>query len=187
MSDILKSLFYFIPGIIILALVAKYLWRPFVSSTSNKVKKVTKRAGIYKSLIGLFALGYILYCALFYFQISMDDGPFRGMERTECANLKPDQVFPLNSEYSLYVYDRTHEEIAPTVALKSGDGRILWCIFATGWEKSNVDKLRFGSVVTPIPLMSPYIRGEVFWTYGHERMTWSIANDGTLNWYKYSW
>ena len=38
MSDILKSLLYFIPGIIAVALMAKYLWKPFVSSTSNKVR-----------------------------------------------------------------------------------------------------------------------------------------------------
>lgn len=183
----MKIVLYLIPGIIIFALVVKYFWAPFVSSTSDKVKKVSYGAGICKFFIGLFILGCILYYALFFFQISMDDGPFMGTQRAECPTSKPDQIFSVNSDYSLHVYDRANEESAPTVALKNVDGKILWCIFASGWEDSKVNKLRFSGVVTPIPFLSHYVRGQVLWTFGHERMTWSIATDGTLNWYKYSW
>lgn len=117
----------------------------------------------------------------------MDDGPFVGEPVENCAGRKPDQSFKLDDANTILVFDRTSEEKAPSVALQTKDGKLRWCILATGYEKTFVSRLRFTRLSNPIPWMRPYARGWVEWTYGRERMTWSIDKDGTLLWYRYSW
>jgi len=117
----------------------------------------------------------------------MDDGPFTGVPRRECPIRTADQEFPIIGNNRLLVFDPSEGEDAPTVALKREDEKIAWCIYATGLEKTKVAKLRFSRLSSPIPFLRPVVRGRVLWTFGMERMTWSIDYDGTLFWYRYSW
>lgn len=150
---------------------------------------------------------YSVYVISFYLTLSMDDGPFTGAARIDCPRHSPDQVFDLSSGQQLLVFDpwvddpaggeewnglripnkKPNGDKAPTVALRAANGEIKWCIFATGHAQTQVALLRFQRRYRPVPFVHSYILGRVMWTFGDERMTWSIRSDGTLHWYRYSW
>ncbi|NLF25321.1 MAG: hypothetical protein GX589_06650 [Deltaproteobacteria bacterium] len=141
-----------------------------------------------KVILRIAVVLYTLYYALFFWQLSTDDGPFTGSPRSDCPRRAADQYFVLRDDQQLLVFDPEPGEVAPTVALQKASGEVEWCIYAVGMENTAVYKLRFvGTRWHPIPFMPPYVRGWVNWSYGSERMTWSIGHGGKLNWYKYSW
>lgn len=121
------------------------------------------------------------------FAVGLDDGPFSGTPRQECPQGEPVQRFRVDSEFSLHVFDREESETAPTVSLVDSAGRFRWCIYATAMPNTSVENIRFTGFLSLLPFSRPLVFGRVKWTFGVERTEWSIAKDGSLEWYKYSW
>jgi hypothetical protein len=117
----------------------------------------------------------------------MDFGPFSGTARAVCPTINPNQKFEIYNNFSLYVYDPTIENEAPTVALKNNNGNIKWCIFVEASENLKVSKLRFSNYLNIPFFWSPRVRGRVQWTHGDESMLWFINSDGELKEYWFSW
>lgn len=116
----------------------------------------------------------------------MDDGPFFGTPRGSFPVEQADQVMPIMNGMQLKVFSRKASDPAPTVQLQDKNGKVLWCIFATAYEKTDVRELHFAAYKT-LPFLAPRVTGWVKWTYGHEAMWWFIDRKGKLKGYWYSW
>lgn len=144
-----------------------------------------RRVGRAFVFVGLL---YGLWVGMFFYQIALDDGPFTGEPRQGCASRLASQEVPLFDGLTLLVFDPAPGvEDVPLVALKNRDGSLRWCIATTALKDTKVMQLRFSGTFHPLPFVHPYVRGRVIWTYGSERMTWSITRDGDLEWYRFSW
>lgn len=142
---------------------------------------------ILKTLISIGVLVYLFNLIIFYWSLTLDDGPFHGTARVDCPQRKPDQIFETLHIGSLLVFDPTNDEKYPTVALRGRDDTVQWCIFVDAREDSIVEKVRFQGLKHIVPGMNPYLIGTVDWTYGSEKATWSFDSKGVLQWYKFAW
>ena len=86
----------------------------------------------------------------------------------------------------LEVFDPQNESEAPIVSLRTNAGDTLWCIWASAYEGTSVDKIRFRAY-QKLPFLRPRVTGLVEWTYGHERTLWYLDSRGDLVEYWYSW
>ncbi len=136
----------------------------------------------------IVGLGILLGCFLYYWMWTpfLDDGPFFGTSREVYPTEPADQAMPIMNGMQLKVFNRKESEPAPTVMLEDKNGKVLWCIFATGYEKTDVRELHFVGYKTR-PFLAPRVAGWVKWTYGHEAMWWFIDRNGKLKGYWYSW
>lgn len=112
-----------------------------------------------------------------------DDGPFYGIQSTECSDREPDQTLEIWRGLRLLVFDPEPAEPAPLVSLHDRSGVEKWCIRATASEHSEVRRLRF----LDSAWFWPRVRGRVDWTYGRERSIWFLDREGELREYWYSW
>ena len=136
----------------------------------------------------IIGLGILFGCFLYYraWTPLFDDGPFFGISR-EVYPIEPaDQVMPIMNGMQLKVFNRKSGDPAPTVLLQDKNDKVLWCVFATGYEKTDVRELHFTGYKT-LPFLAPRVAGWVKWTYGHEAMWWFIDRNGKLKGYWYSW
>lgn len=133
-------------------------------------------------------LGLLLGGLLYYRMWTpfIDDGPFFGTSRVSYPTEQADQVMPIMNGMQLKVFHRKETDPAPTVLLQDKDGQVLWCIYATAYEKTEVGELHFTGYKT-LPFLAPRVTGWVKWTYGTEAMWWFIDNKGKLRGYWYSW
>jgi hypothetical protein len=117
----------------------------------------------------------------------MDDGPFKGLPRTDAAQRRPSQTLEIYGGFTLDVFDPEAGEIAPTVRLRRGE-RTVWAVYAApdARSKTHVDRIRFTDDLS-LPFLPPRVRGWVDWTYGHEVTWWHISRDGELEGFWYSW
>ena len=136
----------------------------------------------------IIGMGILLGGLLYYRMWTpfMDDGPFFGVPRVSYPTEPADQVMPIMNGMQLKVFSRKTNDPAPTVLLQDKNGKVLWCIFATAYEKADVRELHFAGYKT-LPFLAPRIVGWVKWTYGHEAMWWFIDRSGKLKGYWYSW
>ena len=142
------------------------------------------------SIVGgvVIGLGLLLGGLLYYRMWTpfLDDGPFTGTPRIVHPILPADQDMPIMNGMHLKVFSRQERDPAPTVMLQDKSGKVLWCIYATAYDKTDVRELRFTGYKT-LPFLAPCVVGWVKWTYGHEAMWWFIDRRGKLKGYWYSW
>ena len=127
-----------------------------------------------------------------------DDGPFTGQIRNDIPEGLPDQELAIAEGWTLKVYDKKEEDIAPTVLLEDQAGEPIWCIYATSeaegeeysesYSNCEVDEIEFYDFLVRKKENPIYkIRGTVHWTFGRESMNWYLNEDGSLYGYFYSW
>ncbi|MBF5045217.1 hypothetical protein FGE12_22625 [Aggregicoccus sp. 17bor-14] len=118
----------------------------------------------------------------------LDDGPFRGRARSDCAQLgrTPDQLYPLGGDRQLESYDASATGESATVLLRTSRGEVQWCVYADGHQQGDTARVRFlahrGGVIRDIT-----VRGSVRWAFGDEATWWKLGRDGALQAYWYSW
>lgn len=149
----------------------------------NTAKKAAIGCGIFVALIMLLGVGLIYLRSLNPF---MDDGPFHGEECKQIPKNNPDQIFSIWNGMTLKSYYKKGSMKAPVVILENKDGAVLWCIYATGMEKTEVRSIRFHKSVK-ILTFRPRVIAMVDWTYGNEAAWFFIKKNGTLEEYWYSW
>lgn len=98
----------------------------------------------------------------------------------------PVQVFPIDADNSLEVYEREENGPAPTVLLRDRDSKIKWCVYAVAHTFSEVYTIEF-RVYGRWFLVGTKVEGIVNWTYGYEWTGWYISPFGGLRKYYYDW
>jgi len=115
----------------------------------------------------------------------LDDGPFTGEPRASSPVRPPDGKLRIWCGMKVKTWNRIKGEKAPTVLLEDRQGNVKWCIYATGMEKTHVEKLSLDEYTACF--YPPRLRGSVVWTYGHEGAWFLISPMGELKAYYYSW
>ncbi len=131
-----------------------------------------------------------LLIGVFFYKLSnepfFDDGPFAGIKRMDCILSNPDNSIELPDGAKLEVYQPEHEQQSPTVRYITANGLVSWCLYADGYEQTQVKSIEFHSVH-----LSSYngylVKGLVDWTYGREKTLWYLNARGELEHYWYSW
>ena len=146
-----------------------------------KLKRFLKISLITLSLILLIAIsvGYWVLKS-----INLNDGPFTGVARNHCDLKNPRSTLMISPNKYLESFDPIEDEGAPTVRLMN-QGKIKWCIYAYGLDKTNVYSIEFSSIKKE-EYDKKIIAGSVHWTFGHESAEWYLDNSGNLIEYWYS-
>jgi hypothetical protein len=137
------------------------------------------------SAVVVSTMGIVIF--VFYANPFQADGPFAGEERDHCGLLQsPLQVFPINSSWSVEVYERKEGDPAPSVLLREGNNEIKWCVYATAYTFSEVHHIQFQRYGSRF-IFGTKVEGIVNWTYGYEWTGWYLGPFGGLSKYYYDW
>jgi len=148
------------------------------------MKRVIKIfVGLILSVMVVLVIAALIF--LIYLNPFSADGPFTGEPRENCNQLEnPAQVFLINSDNKIEIYERTGDDPAPTVLLRKNDKNIKWCVYADAHsEVYSIEFHRYGSWW----IFGTKVEGIVNWTYGHEWTGWYLSPFGGLRKYYYDW
>ena len=148
----------------------------------NMLKKVLIGSGF------IILAGGILFSILLFIRSApsfMDDGPFHGEACITVPNIPSDQIFRIWNNMTLKIYDKK-ANLKSAVILLEKENKVLWCIYASGHDSSEVRSVRL-SRKHAFLTSRPRVIGRVDWTYGNEAAWFFIAGNGELIEYWYSW
>lgn len=127
------------------------------------------------------------------------DGPFYGTKRAKCPATKPAQTLKIWDGMTLKVYDKTKNDIAPTIQVLDTNNQQQLCMYTTETykepkknkipsNKSSVRQIRFLNNYNSIIFYEkPRIKGSVDWSGGPEGAIWIFNRNGKLEEYYFSW